>query len=82
MIEKQIGHRFHVFVASVIQARQLERAFERLEQRKVRVKLIAFFATGTVVCVHDGQDLVNIDSRPKEFIERQCQEFWRSHQSD
>ena len=46
MIEKQIGHRFHVFVASVIQTRQLERAFERLEERQVRVELIAFFRHG------------------------------------
>ena len=60
MIEKQIGHRFHVFVASVIQARQLERAFERLEERQVRVELIAFFAMGAMVCVHDGQDLVSV----------------------
>jgi hypothetical protein len=44
----------------VIQARQLERAFERLEERKVRVELIAFSAMRAVVCVHDGQDLVNV----------------------
>ena len=44
----------------MIQARQLERAFESLEERRVRVELIAFFAMGAVVCVHDGQDLVNV----------------------
>ena len=56
MPAEQIRHHLRAAVAGVVEARQAEPGFHRLEQREVRVEFVALDAIGVLIVGVDQQD--------------------------
>src|SRR5215472_17142981 len=57
---EQVAHDFDAVVAGVVQARQAEAAFDRLEQREMRVAPSALHTVDAVVRIHGQQHLIHV----------------------